>query len=814
MDVVRFGRWLADRRRDQGWPSQRALAGAACEHPRTSGLAISEAFLARLEAGLLVHPFRGTVRSRVVGLAWLLCSSPRQLRDYLKFAELSDLSRAEALELEDLRRSLSDSRPPRITILPPPPPCLVGRAEELATLTSALSRGRGSYIVITGMPGIGKTSLAVMAAHQLAEVHHREARFADGIIFITCTGRHGAPGAYAILEDVLALHAPSDHSVSAHSHSAATLERAPVGDAADAALACIVGHVRQSLAASDLLVLLDGVEPDLPLDPVLDALLPHVHYLTPAPPALSAVAAPTVLVTRCDLPRLSPGVQHIHLSSLTPTDGVDLFERVLGRPLTGNDRRAALRIANAVGGVPLALEAAATLAQERIPLTVLAATAERNPLAILGSVGASDRTLARSLDALPDAIRTWLALLSVLQAESFGLDAAAALHPAESELAVAASSELIRHSLLEWERPVSSAVTTPRNTDAALGARLRLSPLVRAYAAEQAQALPFPVLEVARHGLAAYADDYIERHNDNIQALAAEAAVLRSALWHAVRDGEHERTLRLVRGLLLVALQRGTCRDIERLLVAGIRAGKVIADQHGQMALLNLLGAIRFYRGDKDGARRAWTQCIHLVDDAHAPDNYHGFAYLNLAQLADAENEPDAAWHLAELGVYYTKKAGIATALAGAFVAQAERARRRGKHRVAYAYARESLDLVMAPRIDQNLDQNSGSQHAYIVEARLALARIENDYAAASAYADQYLAFLTSTHCLFVAESVIDHAEYSLEVGLEQDAVRLAERALAVSSGAHASALSQRARALCRRTHHSNTASLWTVAGA
>ncbi|HKS69541.1 MAG TPA: AAA family ATPase, partial [Ktedonobacterales bacterium] len=454
MDAVRFGRWLADRRRDCGWASQRALADAAQAHPRTSGLAISEAFLARLEAGLLVHPFRGAVRQRIVGLAWLLCRSARQVRDYAKGAELGSLTRAETAEIDALVRSLSEPLSPHQVLLPPPPACLIGRDESLAALIAALAGPalRGRCCLITGMPGAGKTSLTVAAAHQLAGSPQVPSAFVDGIVFITCRDRHGAHGALTILEDVLAFR----HSPPPGRSTASQAAAAETGDAGTTghALARATDQVRWALAGKRLLMLLDGVEPDLPLGHLLDALLPQGSSIGASIAGPSdAPATPALLVTSCYVPPDVSRFLHIHLPPLAPDDGVRLIEHLLGRALDGDDRVAALRLCAATGGIPLAIEAAATtLAQTGIPFAVLAAAAEHNPLAVFGNSSSAENAVARSIDALPGETRTQLALLSVLQTESFGLAAVSALRPESPDRAIMMTSALVRSSLLDPAR--------------------------------------------------------------------------------------------------------------------------------------------------------------------------------------------------------------------------------------------------------------------------------------------------------------------------------------------------------------------------
>lgn len=821
MDAVRFGRWLGERRRARGWASQRALAAAARSHPRTADLAISEAFLARLEAGLLVHPFRGVVRRRVVGLAWLLCGSARQAHDYLKLAELGDLDRAETAEVNSLADSVANARAPRTVVLPPPPANLFGRDDDLAALGDTLRSTRGGCVVITGMTGIGKTALALAAAYQLAASSSGAARFADGIFFVSCSGRHGPLGACAILEDVLAVQfqGPRDRRSSNTERTTVALND---GETADGVLARLADRTRQALAGKCALVLMDGVEPDLPLDRVVAALQPHSFTLAPlvpapsdSPDATDALAAPVLLVTTRYRPELPSGtdVHHLHVSALAPEEGIRLIERLAGTPLDGDDRKAALRLCFATSGVPLAIAAAVgTSARAGVPLVALARAVESNPLIAINGSGSPAQAIAQSLEALAPETRAQLALLSVLQAESFGLEAAAALHPASPDAALLMTADLARHSLIEPEQPNAAGVRS-REVGAAApmgGVRFRMPVLLRAYAAEQAKALPPEVLASAGHNLAAYAEALVERSHGDMQVLEAEAPLLRAALQYATREGAHERAERLVWGLLMVALRRDTCGAIERLVLQGVHAAKTLADRCVLANYLNLLGVVRFYRGDRVGARRAWAHCITVVGDQRVPSSVHGIAYLNLAQLADEEGDPDAAWHMAELGILYTRKAGVATATAGALSMQAARARRRGDRHAAHTYAREGLELLSS----SGLDQTANPQQSCTLEARLELARIERDAATASACADQYFALAGTPERLFAVEALIEQGEYSLEMDSRQEARRLAGRALAIASEARAHALSRRAQAVRLRAEQQTTRWYGGAAGA
>src|ERR1700678_4344379 len=78
--------------------------------------------------------------------------------------------------------------------LPPDVPCFTGRTGELAALTRALDQAdetprTAPLALISGMPGVGKTALAVHWARQVAE------RFPDGQLYANLRGfgPSGAP---------------------------------------------------------------------------------------------------------------------------------------------------------------------------------------------------------------------------------------------------------------------------------------------------------------------------------------------------------------------------------------------------------------------------------------------------------------------------------------------------------------------------------------------------------------------------------------------------------------------------------------------
>src|SRR5215472_3025014 len=203
MDAIQFGRWLSNRRHRCGWSSQRALAEATQQEPFLRECDISERFLARLEAGHLVHPFRGAVRQRVLALAALLCKTPREVQTYLRTAELTALGAEEAEYVQRLHAYLQAQQADPVLLLPPRPARLVGRAELVDDLLRQLATGTSGLYAVTGMPGVGKSALAFEVMHRLVSNERQHRRpFPHGVATFTCTGRRDTHGLITLLHAI------------------------------------------------------------------------------------------------------------------------------------------------------------------------------------------------------------------------------------------------------------------------------------------------------------------------------------------------------------------------------------------------------------------------------------------------------------------------------------------------------------------------------------------------------------------------------------------------------------------------------------
>ena len=212
---------------------------------------------------------------------------------------------------------------PATVRLPAPASVFAGRSAELAALASRLP-GRGMPVaVLTGMPGAGKTALALQAAHQAAP------RFPDGQLYapLSVDGRPRDP--QEVLGDLLSgLGTP------------ATAVPAPGPDRS--------AIFRAMLARRRVLVVADDVRSPGQLRPLLP----------------DAGGSALLVTSRSRLTGLA-SPHRIELAGLTPDQCGWLLTAISGRPLTGSDRASAEAIAAACGYLPLAVQIAATrLARE------------------------------------------------------------------------------------------------------------------------------------------------------------------------------------------------------------------------------------------------------------------------------------------------------------------------------------------------------------------------------------------------------------------------------------------------------------------
>jgi DNA-binding SARP family transcriptional activator/Tfp pilus assembly protein PilF len=255
---------------------------------------------------------------------------------------------------------------PRPAQLPADPPSFTGRVAELERLLALFpdpERVPSAVVIsaIGGMAGVGKTALAVRAAHRLAP------HFPDGQLFIDL---HGYTEAVAPVEPGEAL----ERMLRALGVS---------GDQIPAHLEDRAGLWRSLLATRRVLIVLDNAATEAQVQPLL-----------PGSPGC------LVLVTsRARLAGLE-GVRPLSLDVMSPTEALAMFrESVGGHDLAHQPSGALAEIVELCGRLPLAIRvAAARLTSHPTWEVAQFATRLRDHQRRLGELAAGQRSVTAALD--------------------------------------------------------------------------------------------------------------------------------------------------------------------------------------------------------------------------------------------------------------------------------------------------------------------------------------------------------------------------------------------------------------------------------
>ncbi|MEV0593226.1 AfsR/SARP family transcriptional regulator [Nonomuraea cavernae] len=290
-----------------------------------------------------------------------------------------------------------ESAPPPAQ-LPPDVLDFTPRADLEQVLNGLLKprNGTAPVVSISGMTGVGKTVLAVHAAHLLRQ------DFPDGQLFARLRGSTGDPADPAdILADFL--------------HAAGLAEdRIPAG------MEGRVAAFRTWVATRKVLIVLDDAATAAQIQPLLPG----------CPPS------GTIITGRAGLNGLV-GAVHVPLDLPTEADCVELLQNIIGRPLADGERQAAEVIAQLCGRLPLAIRAVgARLSSTGWSLKKLAerliASGRRLDELAFADLDVRDR-LQESYQQLGEEERRFLRLLSLLPGPVFTAAGVANLLESDSD---------------------------------------------------------------------------------------------------------------------------------------------------------------------------------------------------------------------------------------------------------------------------------------------------------------------------------------------------------------------------------------------
>ncbi len=834
MDAVQFGRWFSKRRQACGWQSQRALVDAVRRDPFLKASGISEDFLARLEAGHLAHPFRSSVRRRVLALAWLLCKTPRDLQTYLRAAELSDLGSEEVGQVQRLSEHLAVQQSPSPLLLPLRPTRLIGRSTELHELLNTLCKKDVNVFAVTGMPGSGKSALAYEAVHMLASDEHERVRlFPHGIATFTGRGRRGTNGLISLLSGITTVF----HSLAASDSKSLALTPA-LPQFTDADLACAIDRVRAALAGKRVLILLDDLEADFPLRQALEALLVR-SQIDMAGRGLRksgdhAQEHHVVLITSSYIPAPALVTSRLHLSPLKPEAALDLLANLVGRGMVEMERQHAECICAAVGHLPLAIEAVATTVLTKgIPFSLLAARVAERPLDRLLDEEYEIRSrLARTLAALRPGMQEQFALLSTLGTQSFGLAPAAAIHAQttspllieEHGISTVEVASLPEHALALLDDKaqkdvmfdsVDLSLTQLAHTAANLGQfvrssllelapgealldsslpRYQLHPLLQAYAEERLEDLNPEIVGAVQSSVQEYALAYIERYQADVPRLECERGFLLASMKQAWQQEHYGQVIRFVAGLSPIIGRLNTYEEGEHLLLCGVHASRYLGDRYHQARFLNHLGVLLYYHGELTRAQQVLKESLAIAEELGSPVTlWHPLC--NLAHIAHISGEYDIARRFAEAYLQHMQQAGDPGRIAIALYKSGFYARLQGDRDRAYK------DLASSVHHFSLRDPAQVLPHERIgeLEALTEFARVQGDYARSQEYMEETIALVEEMCDRYnVADLLFDQACFAQQQGLIEEARHLALRVIDVAKQIGADHFYKRSMSLLR----------------
>ncbi|MGW2628310.1 AfsR/SARP family transcriptional regulator [Streptomyces chattanoogensis] len=313
-----------------------------------------------------------------------------------------------------------------------------GRAAFVAELGDQLATAEGSVMAVsalTGIGGVGKTTLAVHVAHAARE------HFPDGQLYVDLQGAGHTPSEpEAVLGAFLRSLGIPDSSI-------------PDGLAERSAL------YRSTLAGRRILALLDNARDAAQVRPLL--------------PGTEGCAA--LITSRARMIDLA-GAHLIDLDVMSPEEALALFTRIVGEERVNSERQAAMAVVGACGFLPLAIRIAASRLAARRTWTV----------SILARKLADERRRLDELRAGDLAVKATFELgygqLEPQQARAFRL-----LGLADGpDISLAAAAAMLDQDIESAEELIESLVDASLLESAAPG-RYRFHDLVRLYARDCAE---------------------------------------------------------------------------------------------------------------------------------------------------------------------------------------------------------------------------------------------------------------------------------------------------------------------------------------
>jgi tetratricopeptide (TPR) repeat protein len=631
----------------------------------------------------------------------------------------------------------------------------VGHGNLLDEIDDATGRNAAgtNVVVLSGMPGVGKTTLAVHWAHR------RRDQFPDGQIYLNANAFGTGPDVEPTraLGRFLAAFGIPDNQVPGEFEQRRDL-------------------LNELLTDRRVVFVLDNVRDSRQVRP----LIPTTGRCV------------TVVTSRNRLRGLCirEGARCITVPPLPAADSVVLLRAVIGAARVSAEAGGVEELVRLTGGLPLALRIAGELVAERahVPVADLAEEFSRH---LLGSDGddeeaALQTVFAWSYDALPAADARMFRLCGLFPGATVSAEAAAAMAAQPLPAVQARLRELARAHLVNHE----------------VGGRFRLHDLLRRYAAERADDEESPgerreairrltdwylwsMIDAARL-LApdrSRVPDLVEPRGVTPQAFGTDAAAL---TWcaaeranigpvtrRAVADGFPRLGWQLVGTAHELYDRFGRQDDVLELCALGLTAARLDGHQEGQFGTLVNQGSTYFAMRDYERATASFMAALRL---ARAADDLNAQAAClhNLGSVHLATGRTAAAIPAFTEVLVMCRRIGNVVGESSTLHRLGTTCRRLGRHREAVEYYEEALAI----RARTHAVRGQGETHA----ALAALYHETGDEERALAHCTQAVDLATRMRDDAVrCDALITAAEIELSSAMPEMAVRDAGEALDIS---------------------------------
>ncbi len=527
-------------------------------------------------------------------------------------ADVADIDRAERTRVAT-----------QVPFLAPPRPAhnLVGRDDLLHHLKQRVINGKDRALVaLSGLPGVGKTSIAIELAHAPEILDH----FEDGVLW---AGLGRQPDLLALL---------STWAVALGISAEAIARRSTMPDRA-ALVHAAIGLRRM------LLIIDDAWQTEAALAFKVGG--PNCAHL------LTTRLVSVALDFASD--KVTP-VRELELD-----DGLDLLAQLSPRAVA-EEPDEARALVQSVGGLPLALvlmgrylqkqsysvqsrrlrdaltrlqatETRLQLAQPQPPLEPRPDLPPNTPLSLQVVIGLSDT----ALDATAHRALVDLSLFAP-KLNTFSEEVALAVIAAPAEVL----DTLVDHGLVESVAPDRYAPRTLPEATPRLQGHVKIAAPDRYTPRTLPESTPFyfrrhvkiaapnrytlhqtiadyASLQIADPAaparLVSYFTQYVDAHAADYQALDWELNNILTALETAFRTNQYDKLIQMVNALYTFLEIRGLYQISERHLCRAYTAAKAIGDVDNQATILNLLGDLEVKRGQFKSAQAFLQQSIDLA---------------------------------------------------------------------------------------------------------------------------------------------------------------------------------------------------------